>query len=117
VTLGDKTRCDPLTLTDAATRYLLKCQTLAKTDEAPVRAELERTFREFGLPKKIRSDNGPPFAGPRSPINPSAFVRPMKTSGRSSTALSSSATSSCATTSHESSRFDDDRSASDCVGA
>jgi putative transposase len=60
--LGDKTRCDPLTLTDAATRYLLKCQTLAKTDEAPVRAELERTFREFGLPKKIRSDNGPPFA-------------------------------------------------------
>jgi putative transposase len=60
--LGDKTRCDPLTLTDATTRYLLKCQTLAKADEAPVRAELERTFREFGLPKKIRSDNGPPFA-------------------------------------------------------
>jgi putative transposase len=61
-TLGDKTRCDPLTLTDAATRYLLKCETLTKTHEVPVRAELERTFREFGVPKKIRSDNGPPFA-------------------------------------------------------
>jgi putative transposase len=60
--LGDKTRCDPLTLTDAATRYLLKCEALTQTHEAPVRAELERAFREFGLPKKIRSDNGPPFA-------------------------------------------------------
>jgi putative transposase len=60
--LGDKTRCDPLTLTDAATRYLLKCEAVAATTEAPVRAELEKAFREFGLPKKIRSDNGPPFA-------------------------------------------------------
>ncbi len=60
--LGDKTRCDPLTLTDAATRYLLKCEALLDTREAAVRAELEKAFREFGLPNKIRSDNGPPFA-------------------------------------------------------
>ena len=60
--LGDKTRCDPLTLSDAATRYLLKCEALIDTREAAVRAELERAFHEFGLPKKIRSDNGPPFA-------------------------------------------------------
>lgn len=60
--LGDKTRCDPLTLTDAATRYLLKCEAVTDTSEAGVRPELERAFREFGLPAKIRSDNGPPFA-------------------------------------------------------
>jgi putative transposase len=60
--LGDKTRCDPLTLTDAATRYLLKCEAVSSPTEGPVRAELERAFREFGLPAKIRSDNGPPFA-------------------------------------------------------
>jgi putative transposase len=60
--LGDKTRCDPLTLTDAATRYLLKCEAVIDIREAGVRAELERAFREFGLPNKIRSDNGPPFA-------------------------------------------------------
>ena len=60
--LGDKTRCDPLTVTDSATRYLLKCEAVKETGESAVRAELERTFREFGLPKKLRSDNGPPFA-------------------------------------------------------
>jgi len=60
--LGDKHRCDPLTITDAASRYLLKCEAVPDTGEAAVRAELERTFHEFGLPKKIRSDNGPPFA-------------------------------------------------------
>jgi transposase InsO family protein len=43
--LGDKTRCDPLTLTDAATRYLLKCEALIDTREAAVRAQLDRAFR------------------------------------------------------------------------
>jgi transposase InsO family protein len=61
-TLGDKMRCDPLTLTDAASRYLLKCEAVSPATEGPVRAELERAFHEFGLPHKIRSDNGPPFA-------------------------------------------------------
>jgi putative transposase len=60
--LGDKRRCDPLTVTDAATRYLLKCEALEDTREGAVRKELERAFGEFGVPKKIRSDNGPPFA-------------------------------------------------------
>ena len=60
--LGDKCRCDPFTVTDAATRYLLKCEAVEDTREGAVRKELERAFEEFGLPKKIRSDNGPPFA-------------------------------------------------------
>ncbi len=60
--LGDKTRCHPLTLTDQVSRYLLKCEGLTKTDGAAVRPHLDRAFREFGLPRRIRSDNGAPFA-------------------------------------------------------
>lgn len=62
--VGDKTRCHPLTITDHTTRYLLKCEGLVKTDDAAVRPHFERVFREFGLPIRIRSDNGPPFATP-----------------------------------------------------
>jgi hypothetical protein len=46
--LGDKTRCHPLTLTDHATRYLLKCEGLAKADDAAVHPHFERAFHEFG---------------------------------------------------------------------
>ena len=60
--LGDKTQCYPLTITDHTTRYLLKCEGLAKTDVTEVKPHFERAFREFGLPTRIRSDNGPPFA-------------------------------------------------------
>jgi transposase InsO family protein len=60
--LGDKSRCHPLTVTDHATRYLLKCEGLTKPDDASVRPHFERAFHEFGLPERIRTDNGPPFA-------------------------------------------------------
>ncbi len=60
--LGDKSRCYPLTLTDHVSRYLLKCEVVDKPDEAHVRRHFERAFHEFGLPRRIRSDNGPPFA-------------------------------------------------------
>jgi len=60
--LGDKTRCYPLTVTDHASRYLLKCEALAEPTEAAVAVHFDRAFREFGLPDRIRSDNGPPFA-------------------------------------------------------
>jgi transposase InsO family protein len=59
---ADGQRCDPLTISDTASRYLLRCQAVEKTDGAHVRALLEATFREYGLPAAIRSDNGPPFA-------------------------------------------------------
>ena len=59
---GDKTRCDPLTISDAMSRYLLRCQAVARTDGAHVRAAFDAAFCEFGLPLSIRSDNGPPFA-------------------------------------------------------
>jgi putative transposase len=70
--LGDKTRCHPLTLTDHASRYLLKCEALAAPTEQAVRVHFERAFREFGLPDRIRSDNGAPFAS-RAPGGLSAL--------------------------------------------
>jgi transposase InsO family protein len=58
----DGTRIDPLTITDAWSRYLLRCQAVEKTDTERVRAIFEAAFREYGLPQAIRTDNGPPFA-------------------------------------------------------
>lgn len=58
----DGTRCDPLTITDAHSRYLLCCQIVPKTDTLHVRALFEAAFRNYGLPEAIRTDNGPPFA-------------------------------------------------------
>ena len=58
----DGERCDPLTICDGASRYLLCCQTMLHPDGAHVRPRMEATFREYGLPEVMRSDNGPPFA-------------------------------------------------------
>lgn len=60
--LGDGSRCYPLTVSDAASRYLLRCQALPATGTARVQPLLAATFREYGLPTVLRSDNGPPFA-------------------------------------------------------
>ena len=59
---GDGTHCEPLTLSDAYSRYLLHCQPLGRTDGDHVWPVLDAAFREFGLPLRLRSDNGPPFA-------------------------------------------------------
>ena len=58
----DGSRCDPLTVTDAYSRYLLRCQAVDGLDEKYARALLEAAFREYGLPNAIRTDNGAPFA-------------------------------------------------------
>ncbi len=59
---GDGMRIDPLTLSDAHSRYLLRCQAVEKTDRERVQTLFEAAFREYGLPEAIRSDNGAPFA-------------------------------------------------------
>lgn len=59
---GDGTRCDPLTITDAHSRYLLRCQITPKSDTTHVAAIFDAAFREHGLPLVIRTDNGVPFA-------------------------------------------------------
>jgi putative transposase len=59
---GDGVRCDPLTLQDAHSRYLLRCQAVKRTDTSFVWPIFDAAFREYGLPLRMRSDNGPPFA-------------------------------------------------------
>ena len=59
---GDGTRCDPLTITDAHSRYLLRCHIVPKADGPHVAAIFEACFREHGLPLVIHTDNGVPFA-------------------------------------------------------
>lgn len=58
----DGDRVDPLTITDAHSRYLLRCQHVEKTNGEQVQAIFEAAFRECGLPRAIRTDNGAPFA-------------------------------------------------------
>src|SRR5436190_6162218 len=58
----DGNRCDPLSLSDLHSRYVLRLQALARPDGDGVWPVVEAAFREFGLPRTIRSDNGPPFA-------------------------------------------------------
>jgi transposase InsO family protein len=54
--------CYPLTVADQHTRYLLACQGLLSIHGWRVRPVFERLFKEFGLPRAIRTDNGAPFA-------------------------------------------------------
>src|SRR5207244_1201930 len=55
-------RCEPLTITDAVSRFGLACQVLDRVSSAGVRPAFERVFREYGLPLAQRTDNGAPFA-------------------------------------------------------
>jgi transposase InsO family protein len=55
-------RCEPLTVRDEFSRYVLEIRALADAKAATVRASFERLFDLYGLPGAIRSDNGSPFA-------------------------------------------------------
>lgn len=56
----DGSRCDPLTVTDAYSRYLIEVR-IADQSIAAVQPVFERLFKEHGLPQAIRCDNGVPF--------------------------------------------------------
>jgi putative transposase len=58
----DAIYCYPLTVADQHTRYLLACHGLLSTKGQGVRPIFDRLFREYGLPRAIRTDNGVPFA-------------------------------------------------------
>ena len=60
--LGNGQYCYPLTVTDNYSRYLLACQGLEGTLLEPTKAVFTRVFKEYGLPSRIRTDNGVPFA-------------------------------------------------------
>lgn len=67
--LGNRQYCYPLTITDHSSRYLLACEGLESTKEKSAFTTFERIFKEYGLPKAIRSDNGVPFASPNGLFN------------------------------------------------
>jgi putative transposase len=60
----DGALCYPFTLRDAASRYVLRCTALPTHTRAVTQHECRQAFRTFGLPDRIRSDNGPPFGAP-----------------------------------------------------
>nr|WP_237699756.1 integrase core domain-containing protein [Coxiella burnetii] len=64
--LGNKKYCYPLTISDFSSRYLLACEGLETTQEQYAFTVFERVFKEFGLPKAIRTDNGAPFSCPNA---------------------------------------------------
>lgn len=59
---GDGIYCYPLTITDNFSRMILACHGLYTTACADAKVIFRRVFQEYGLPVRIRSDNGVPFA-------------------------------------------------------
>lgn len=55
-------KCEPLTVRDEYSKYILEISILEKADISSVKKAFERLFKKYGLPKVIKSDNGPPFA-------------------------------------------------------
>ena len=64
--LANRRYCYPLTISDFASRYLIACEALSTTKEDYAFSVFENTFKEFGLPRAIRTDNGVPFASPNA---------------------------------------------------
>jgi transposase len=83
---GDGRRCYPLTLIDAFSRYLLRCEALLDPNGAEVEAILDSAFSEFDLPAIIGSDGGPPFAstGPAGLTELSVWLLRTESVSRSS---------------------------------
>jgi len=59
--MKNKEYCYPLTISDQVSRYVLSCEGLERPKMDPSFRVFERTFREYGLPEAIRTDNGAPF--------------------------------------------------------
>jgi transposase InsO family protein len=61
---GDGYYCYPLTLRDGFRRFVLRCDALTGRTTSSTRRRFARAFAAYGLPARIRSDNGGPFASP-----------------------------------------------------
>lgn len=57
----DGSKCEPLTITDCHSRFILKCIHMPRKRVQDVWPVFDSAFREYGLPRFVRSDNGPPF--------------------------------------------------------
>jgi putative transposase len=58
----DNVKCDPMTLTDSYSRFILYCNKLGANTVDHVWNSLNKAFLQYGLPRYLRHDNGPPFA-------------------------------------------------------
>lgn len=63
---GDGSRCEPLTVRDALSRYVLCARLVEDTRATTIKELFTGLFEEFGLPRSIQVDNGPPFASTRA---------------------------------------------------
>lgn len=59
---GDKSKVEPFTITDGFSRFLIRCQHLERKRTEDIWKVVSEAFHEYGLPKRFRTDNGPPFA-------------------------------------------------------
>ena len=57
----DRTRAEPLTIRDAYSRFILRAQLMISTGYVPVRGVFEEVFMQYGIPRAVLVDNGPPF--------------------------------------------------------
>jgi transposase InsO family protein len=62
--LGSGRYCYPLTITDRFSRFVIRCEGLESTQLDSASTVFEQAFKQYGLPRVIRTDNGAPFAGP-----------------------------------------------------
>jgi putative transposase len=62
--LGSGRYCYPLTITDRFSRFVIRCEALESTQLDTAFTVFEQAFKQYGLPRVIRTDNGAPFAGP-----------------------------------------------------
>ncbi len=60
---GDGKRVDPLTVRDLYSRYGIRVALVRDQSVRIAQQEFRRIFREYGLPRRIRCDNGVPFGG------------------------------------------------------
>jgi len=59
-------KCEPLTVRDDFSKYILSIKILERGDISCVKAHFKILFKKYGLPEIIRSDNGPPFASSKA---------------------------------------------------
>lgn len=59
-------RCEPLTIRDEYSRYILAIKALDTTRREVIQRHMTQVFEKYGLPKVFRSDNGAPFACTRA---------------------------------------------------
>lgn len=60
---ADGSRCDPLTVRDLHSRFLLGVVFVNAQSDPEVRRAFQGLFKKYGLPKAIKCDNGTPFGG------------------------------------------------------